>query len=215
MRPRRLGRLAGRSRMTLRRELVAFVSVALLVLFLVAGATYFFAEKIARDSARREAETSVSRLARVLVEPLIGNVLNGEPEDERDLDQIIDIRMSDGTLTKVVVWTAEGRVVYSSDKSLEDRLFPLTPELTAALNGQATSDIDDAPEVDEDGEITEPQLEVYVPLDVEGLDLAFEAYFSTSMIDDDATLLRSRTVPLAIGALIVLQMLQFPIAASM
>jgi signal transduction histidine kinase len=57
---------------------------------------------------------------------------------------------------------------------------------------------------------------VYVPVQAEdGTPLAVEAYFSAAMVEEDASALRRRAVPLALGALVVLQLLQFPIAASM
>src|SRR4051812_21590929 len=113
---RRLGRGPFRRGGVLRRELVAFVAVALVVFFAVAALTILVTEKIARDSARREAEVTASRMAQFLVQPLLDNVLNGEPEDQRDLDQIVKIRMSDGSITDVFVWDADGKILYSSDK---------------------------------------------------------------------------------------------------
>src|SRR4051812_2836659 len=212
---RRRGRRRFRRGAPLRRELVAFMVIAFVVFFAVAAITILLTEKLARDSARRAAETTASRMARSLVEPLLGNVLNGEPEDARDLDQIIDIRRRDGSITEVFVWTADGTIVYSSDKSRVNEYVPPTPELTAAVNGAITSDIDTDSEVGAPDLHVEPQLEVYTPITANGERLAFEAYFSTAMIEEDAALLRQRTLPLALGTLVVLQLLQFPIAASM
>ncbi|MGY1742641.1 MULTISPECIES: sensor histidine kinase [unclassified Blastococcus] len=201
--------------MTLRRELVAFVTVALVALFLVAAGTYLLAGRIARDRALREAEGTVTRLADVLIEPLISNVLDGEEEDLRDLDQVVAIRLSDGSMTRIVVWEADGEVVYSSDEDLRGRRIPPSPELTAAIEGRVSSDIDEEPETEGPGQEAGSQLEVYAPLDAGDRRLALEAYFDTAMVEEDADLLRWQAVPLALGALIVLQLLQFPIAASM
>jgi two-component system NarL family sensor kinase len=213
---RDIGRLNGRSRITLRRELVAFVCIALVVLFAVGAVTYVLAGEVARDSARREAEASVSRLAEYLVQPLIENVLAGEPEDRRDLREIIEVRLSDRSVTEVIVWRPDGSVIFSSDEQLEDRSFPPPPELLAAAEGRVATQLDeDAADPGEPVRHSEPQLEVYVPMDAGSERLVFEAYFSTTMIEDDAALLRRRAVPLALGALVVLQLLQFPIAASM
>jgi two-component system NarL family sensor kinase len=212
---RRLGLSTFRRGGALRRELVAFVAVALVVLFAVAAITILITEKLARDSARREAEIAASRMAEFLVQPLLDNVLNGELEDQRDLDEIMDIRMRDGSITEVFVWNAEGLILYSTDGNRIGTRVPPTPELLAAIDGDVTSDIDDDSEVDEPDLHAEPQLEVYAPISAGGRSLAFEAYFSTAMIEEDAALLRQRTLPLALGTLVVLQVLQFPIAASM
>ncbi|WP_448627929.1 sensor histidine kinase [Geodermatophilus sp. URMC 64] len=215
MPPRRLGLPTLRRGGALRRELVAFVAVALVVLFAVAAITILITEKLARDSARREAELTTSRMAELLVEPLLGNVLNGETEDQNDLDQILRIRMRDGSITEVFVWNEEGVMLYSPDRDRIGTKVQPTPELLAAIDGDVTSDIDDDSEVDDVDLHAEPQLEVYAPISAGGRDLAFEAYFSTAMIEQDAALLRQRTLPLALGTLVVLQVLQFPIAASM
>ncbi|MGY1603322.1 ATP-binding protein [Geodermatophilus sp. SYSU D00815] len=199
----------------LRREIVAFISIALVVLTLVVAVTLVITDKIARDNAQREAERTVSRLATVLVEPLLTNVLRGEEEDRRDLDQILGVRKSDGSLTEVFVWTAQGQIVYSTDPAQVGRQITPTPELRAAIGGDVVSTIEEASEVDDDDVRAEPQLEVYVPIEAAEEQLALEAYLSASTIDDEAALLRSRAVPLTIGALLVLQLLQFPIAASM
>ncbi|MGY1771160.1 sensor histidine kinase [Blastococcus sp. SYSU D00813] len=210
----RPGRRAGSSRLALRRELVAFVAIALVVLFVVAALTYALAGRIAADSARREAEDAAERLARILVAPLIGNVLAGEAEDRRDLDQILDIRMSDGSVTEVLVWDDEGQVVYATDPAKEGLRVSPSPELQAAIDGRTASDIEEESEGDETSHRGR-QLEVYVPMDAAGQRLVFEAYFDGARVDEDAALLRRRAVPLALGALVVLQLLQFPIAASM
>src|SRR4051794_32912831 len=170
---RRLGSRGFRRASGVRRELVAFVAVALVVFFAVAAITILITEKIARDSARREAENTTSRMAEYLVQPLLGNVIAGEPEDERDLDQIIDIRKSDGTITDVFVWTADGTIVYSSDKARVGTHVTPTPEMLAAINGKITSDIDRDSEVDAPALHKQPQLEVYAPISAAGERLAF------------------------------------------
>ena len=208
------GRRAGSSRLALRRELVAFVAIALVVLFVVAALTYVLAGRIAADSARREAEDAAERLARFLVAPLIGNVLAGEEEDRRDLDQILDIRLGDGSVTEVLVWSAEGEVLYATDPAKVGLTVTPSAELQTAIDGETASDIEEASEDDETSHAGD-QLEVYVPMEANGRQLVFEAYFDGAQVDDDAALLRWRAVPLALGALVVLQLLQFPIAASM
>src|SRR5215213_10162163 len=119
----------GGRRLGVRRELVAFVAVALIVLLAVAAATILITDRIARDSARREAEVTARRMASILVAPLLENVLKGEPEDQRDLDQIMRIRMRDGTVTAAFVWRAVGKIASATDKDFEGRTLALTPEL--------------------------------------------------------------------------------------
>ena len=58
-------------------------------------------------------------------------------------------------------------------------------------------------------------VEVYTPLTVDGQALAFEAYFSYDRIEREAAHLRGQILPMAIGALVALQLVQIPIAASL
>jgi len=58
-------------------------------------------------------------------------------------------------------------------------------------------------------------LEVYTPLEVDGESLVFEAYYSYDRIAREASALRWQIIPMAVGGLVVLQLVQIPIAASL
>jgi two-component system NarL family sensor kinase len=170
-----------------RREIVLFVSTAVVAFLAVGTGAYVLSAKIARDSALREAEESADRIASYMVRPLLSTVLAGEPEDRTDLDQLIASTAGDGALTAVLVWRDDGMIVYSSDPALERQRLPLTPEVAAAIDGRVVSDVGTGSEV----------------------------YFDSSRIDRDAALFRTRIVPVALGALVVLQAAQIPIAVSL
>jgi two-component system NarL family sensor kinase len=198
-------------RSPLRRELVVFLSVALLTLVAVGAGTIFISGRVARDTALDEAEQTGVRMARVLVEPLLAQTLAG---DRETLDRLLFDRLEDGSVTTVSVWTPDGQVVYSSDRLLEGRSVAPSAELAAA-GGELVSDLDSAPELGRPAVIDGPFLEIYAPMTVNGEPLVLQAYFSSSAIDRNASLLRSRVVPLAIGALVALQLVQGPIAVSL
>jgi signal transduction histidine kinase len=84
----------------------------------------------------------------------------------------------------------------------------------AAIGGDTVAEVDERPETAADGE---PQtlLEVYTPLTGPGEQLAFEAYFAYDGIARQAARLRGQIIPMAIGALVVLQLVQVPIATSL
>jgi signal transduction histidine kinase len=196
----------------LRRELVVFLTVALLTLLGVAAGAIFLSGLIAREAALDEAEQSAIRMARVLIEPLLGRALTGE---RTTLDHVLTDRLEDGSVTEVRVWTPSGLVVYSSERALEGRSVAPTDEMSAAAAGDVVSDLDGAPELGSPPASEGPFLEVYAPIEVEGQPFVFEAYFSAAVIDHNAALLRRRIVPLAIGSLAVLQLVQVPIAVSL
>jgi hypothetical protein len=159
-----------------------------------------------------EAEQTGVRVARVLVEPLLAQTLAG---DRETLDRLLFDRLEDGSVTTVSVWTPDGQVVYSSDRLPEGRSVAPSAELAAAAGGELVSDLDRAPALGRPAVIDGPFLEVYALMAVYGEPLVLQAYFSSSAIDRNASLLRSRVVPLAIGALVALQLVQVPIAVSL
>jgi signal transduction histidine kinase len=105
-------------------------------------------------------------------------------------------------------------VLWSTIEALAGRRPGLTGDLRTALAGDVVAHVDDDPETHY-GSRSGPLLEVYVPVDVGYGPMAVEAYFPTDSIDRQAALLRGEIVPLAVGALVVLQLIQLPIAASM
>jgi two-component system NarL family sensor kinase len=198
-----------------RGELVAILAVAVLAMLAVGTAIILISGKIARDSALQDAEDSATRLATYVLEPLLSDNAEDAPTNHEALDHVIDARLTDGSLELVVVWTAEGEVVYSSDPRLERERREPSDELLAAIGGKLVSDITDRAEVGLEGAAGTSLLEVYAPMRVDGEAVAFEAYFSTEMIDRDTAALRGQIVPLAVGAVAVLQLVQIPIVVSL
>jgi two-component system NarL family sensor kinase len=199
-----------------RRELTAFLAVALLVLVAVSGATIVLSERIARANALDDAQRAAVRLTNLLVAPVLREALAGVPGRWAELDRLVHNRMSDGSVGSVLVWTADGQVLYASDEELRGKAFEPSDELrAAALDGRTIADVDDDPEAAYRGMSDAPMLEVYVPLQADGRRLAVESYFRYDGIDRQAALLRGEIIPLAIGALVVLQLVQIPIAVSL
>jgi two-component system, NarL family, sensor kinase len=194
-----------------RRELAAFCATALLALLVVSAGTIWLSERIARTNALAEAERAADRLGALLVAPVLTDALAGVPGRWAELDRDVRNRMSDGSVTKMVVWRADGEILYASDPSLIGRDIEPSAELRAAIGGETVSDVDETPETGGEGAL----LEVYTPLHVPGEQLAFEAYFAYEGIDRQAALLRGEIIPMAIGALVLLQVVQIPIAVSL
>ncbi|MGY1634277.1 sensor histidine kinase [Geodermatophilus sp. SYSU D01186] len=195
----------------MRRELAAFCATALLALLVVSAGTVWLSERIARTNALAEAERGAERLGSLLVAPVLTDALAGVPGRWSELDRDVRNRMSDGSVTKMVVWRADGEILYASDPTLIGRDIEPSGELRAALDGETVSDVDESPETGGEGAL----LEVYTPLQVPGEHLAFEAYFAYEGIDRQAALLRGEIIPMAIGALVLLQVVQIPIAVSL
>jgi two-component system, NarL family, sensor kinase len=197
-----------------KRPLAIFVLSALLVSAAVATATVLISGNIARSSAVAEAERVAVRLADLLVTPLLHDALAGDAASWAELDRDLGHRMSDGSIVSVVVWTADGQVLWSTIDELEGQQFPVSEDLERALAGETVAALDEDPEALYDF-ASGPVLEVYVPIDIDGTPYVVETYLPADTIDEQASLLRGEIVPLAVGALVVLQLVQLPIAASM
>jgi signal transduction histidine kinase len=198
-----------------RQELAAFLAVALLVLVAVSAGTVLISERIARANALAEAERTATRLSRLLIAPLLTDYLRGVPGAFEDLDRIVGYRTSDGSVTSVVIWTGEGRVLYATHAEIIGERFTPSPELLTAVGGTVVANVDEAPETSYEGVAPGPMVEVYAPLTADGQSLAFEVYLSYEGIEREARLLRWQIIPMALGALVALQVVQIPIATSL
>ena len=195
------------------RYFTVFVVWALVVLVAVGTGTLLISERIARSTAVGEAERVAVRLANFLVAPLVRDALAGNRDAYDQLDRDLRNRMSDGSLVSVLVWRADGSIYYATVDELIGEQPGVSEDLATALDGEVVAHIDEDPETAY-GDVG-PLLEVYVPADAGDTPVVVEAYFATDGIEPQTSLLRWEIVPLSIGALVVLQLIQLPIAASM
>jgi signal transduction histidine kinase len=212
------GPLRRRARSWLRLEVVAFVLVPLLVLVAVAGATVLISERIARANALDQAESSATRFTRLMLAPLLEGALAGEPGRREELARTIANRLSDGSMTMVVVWSTDGEVLFSSRRETVGERYEPAADIRAAADGRTVSGIaeeGEAPEPLYEHGAEAPLVEVYVPVDLADERVVVEAYFSYDGIEQQAARFRNQMIPLAVGALVVLQLIQLPIATSL
>jgi two-component system NarL family sensor kinase len=199
-----------------RRALSAFLLLGAVALVVVSAGTYYLSETLARRSALAEAERTAVRLTESLVAPLLAEAFT-DPARYEDLRRIVDIRLSDRSIASIVVWNRTGVILWASKgDDLVGEQHPPSADLLAALGGEVVATIDDEPEASY-VEITDGRrmLEVYVPMQVGAENLVVEIYFGYDTIERQATLLRAEMVPVAVGSLLLLQLIQVPIAVSL
>jgi signal transduction histidine kinase len=192
-----------------------FLVVPLLVLLAISVGTGLLSERLARAKALNDAEQSAVRFTRYLIGPVLEDALAGVPGRWAELDRRVRDRLADRSITSVVVWNSAGRVVYSSAPAFRGRTFPPTPHLHAAVAGAVVSDVVDAPEPGQPAPSAGRSVEVYVPLRIGTLPLAVETYFGYDRIALEAARLRGEIIPVAVGALVALQLVQVPIGLSL
>ncbi len=93
------------------------------------------------------------------------------PELSKDSVEKIEAALSRDakslSVKEAKVWNLQGKVLFGTDKSLLDRVFPVTDELSGAANGRIEIDFDNEPHMDHDhpgAQITETLFEIYVPI---------------------------------------------------
>jgi two-component system, NarL family, sensor kinase len=216
-------------RLGVRRELALLVGLGLAVTLIVAAGATFVSLNVAQRQALQDSERITKRLAQLVTASGLPGHLNQVPEDSDALRRLVENRMSDGYLTEVTIWNAEGRILFSNRAQDEgDIVQPIPAGVPDAIAGRTTSAFeDDPPEADPSsggGASTPPgtdagasrYVEVYTPLAVPGQPpMAFEAYFDYGRVEQLADDLKRQIVPLALGPLLILQAILIPVAVSL
>jgi signal transduction histidine kinase len=214
-------------RLGARRELALLVGFGFLVMVAIGVGAAFATRSVAQDQALEDSERITMRMADLIMRPMLPKYLAKDPVGVGELERTIENRMSDGNLTEVTVWTADGLVLFSNKpQEIGERVEPPPDGVPQAIAGQVTSDFEDnAPEADTaatpasgsaDGRGPNRFVEVYVPLHVEGQPpLVFEAYYNYERVDQVARRLLQQTLPLVLVPLLILQLVQIPIAISL
>jgi two-component system NarL family sensor kinase len=212
-------RANGRPELTARGKIAVFYAVAVGTLLVLGAGAFVASRLVAREEALSDAERMTTRLANLVVAPLLRPALDGDAERLEELHRTVFNRMSDGYLTEVTVWAVDGRVVFSDDESLTGTQEPLPEEAAAAIrSGTIYAAFEDQPEVPtEYNSGSNPGfVEVYVPLELApGEVYAFEAYYDYGRVNEIANSLLRQILPLAFVPLVLLQLIQVPIAASL
>jgi signal transduction histidine kinase len=166
--------------------------------------------------AEREAERE-ARLAGVgVVAPAVTqDVLDGDLDAIRQLDDIVKQRVLMDPVVRVKLWTADGRIVYSDESRLIGEQFQLGEEEQAILHsGGIASELSDlqGPE-----NRFEPRgqrlLEVYFPIEGPGgRPLLYESYSRFSSIAASGRRVALDILPSLLAGLLVLQLANLALA---
>ncbi len=206
-------------RVGVRRELAIFYGAAAVALIVVSIGAVVASKSVAKSQALADAERMAGRLGSLVVSPILGDALNGVAGSaDQTSVRAISNRMKDGSLKQVTVWDRSGRIVWADDPAVIGTQQDPPPEVLAAIDdGVTSSDFDDQPEATGPDFVASEEgfVEVYTPFDVDGQTLAFEAYYDYARVDDTANGLLFQLIPLVLVPLLVLMLIQVPIAASL
>ena len=193
-----------------------FVLSALALLAVVGTIGVVGLHRTAESEALRQAGQRTQAVGEgVLAPELTEAVMRGDPAALRRFDRIVRTRVLRGPITRVKLWTPDGRVVYSDEQRLIGRRFPVSPELreAEASNGPH-ADISTLRSAENGFERGSGRLlEVYLPLwGPSGAEVIAETYQTTDLVDATSHHLWVSFTPVLLVALLALALAQVPLA---
>ena len=170
--------------------LARFTLVSLFLTLLIAvGLAWRLEVILEQDALSAVAENTVSQTANILDKNLttadLESALGGQRYDE--IDALIHNTLLSADIVRVKIWNRDGLLVYSDDKSILGKVFPIGEDMQAALRGETAAEVTDLQSeenVDERGEYSK-LFEVYVPLKPAGSqDIlgAYEVYYDLAKL---------------------------------
>jgi two-component system, NarL family, sensor kinase len=175
--------------------------------------------KTTTDQAIKEAQ-QVARLAGdgIVAPAVTPGVIRGDPAALRRLDHIVRSRVLEPPVVRVKLWNAQGRVLYSDAPPLIGLRFGLDrAELEALRDGGTDAEVSDLSRPENRYENGRGKLlEVYHGIRTpDGRRLLFEAYQYYSAVKASARSVWQSFLPALIGALVLLELVQIPLALSL
>ena len=200
------------------RQVGQFLAVGLVALAVVGLGTSIASRRIGEREAVAEARTRTLIKAQGLIEPVLDDaLLTGSPEARARIDARRADVMTD-QLVRMKLWSAAGTVVYSDEPQLIGTTYGLGEDERESIEtGRIEAEVSDLSGPENRFERSYGKLlEVYLPVRTPtGTPLLFEAYYRYDLVTDNGSRLWRNFAPIALGALICLQVVQIPLAWSL
>jgi signal transduction histidine kinase len=190
--------------------------VATLILGVVGVAVF-------RSQGRHEAIRDAKRVTRLvgegIVQPrLTDRLISGDPAAVRELDRIVRDQVLRDGVVRVKVWSTDGRILYSDEPRLIGSRYDLGKDKRAILRrGGVEAEVSNLSGPENRFEPRDQRLlEVYLPIRTpSGKQAVFESYQRFDSIASTGRRTWLAFLPALIGALVILQLVQLPLAARM
>ena len=209
----------GGATVSVTRAVAAFLVAGLVVLTATGAVLAVLQRRQAVTEAVRDARSLTSVMAHAVVGPVLSDAALVPGADGGSLDQLVKERVLGNWIVRVKIWDAKGRIVYSDDASLIGRVFPLPDEERRALTqeGPALAEVSNLSEPENVGEQQFGKLlQVYLGVRTkEGTPLLFETYQAYDTIRASSRAMWLDSLPVLIGALGLLYLVQIPLAYRM
>lgn len=211
--------LETRQRSVVRVTATQLMGLALAGLILLSIGTALASRHIAGDEALRVAGVRSTGIARQIAAPLVDEALRrGDPEARRKVDRALRPRMRDGSVSHMLVWDENGRILWSDERSLVRTQAELSDEVRELFGSRGLLTLEPGQRVEHPGLAPndEELVEVYVgALGADGRPFVFEAYVSPARIEADADDIFLDLLPVVLGGLLVFQLAMVPLTYSL
>jgi signal transduction histidine kinase len=199
--------------------MIQFMLVGAAALAIVAVALSVASQRVGQREAIVDTRSEALVKARGLVEPTLADgLLDGDPAAVQALDDIVTSDVLTSTLVRVKVWSEDGTILYSDEPRLIGSTYDLGEDDREALeSGFVDAEISDLSKPENRFERSRGKLlEVYLPISTpSGEKVLFEAYFLYDRVEDSGRRVWRSFAPIALGALLALEIVQIPLAYSL
>jgi signal transduction histidine kinase len=202
-----------------RTSMIRFALLSLAALVVLGTGIQLASGHVARSEAVRDSRMRSQGVTTGLVAPLVGGALrSGDQTARANLARAMETRIRDGSFAHVIVWDADGTVMWSDETALIGNRYHLTRGLKSALGSRRV--LSSMPgDDDRDGvQITgETKLvSVYVTArGVDGSPFLFEGLVSPDRIATERAQILREFLPLGLGGLLIFQLAMLPLAYSL
>ena len=195
-------------------------ALAGLIAFVIVGlATSIASRRIGEREAITDARSSTVFKAQGVVEPILTDDLAADSKTEiTRIDRVVRRDILDASIVRVKIWNPDGKILYSDEPRLIGEHYELgADELRSIESGAIDAGVSDLSKPENRYERTSGKLlEVYLPIRTPaGKTLLFEAYYRYSLVEHIGSRLWRSFAPIALGALLMLELVQILFAWSL
>jgi signal transduction histidine kinase len=195
-----------------------FAITGLVALVFIGAFTAFASRRVGTQQAIDEAKRVAFVSSTGIVTPVLDDDLLTMDREALDrIDAAVRASVLRGSLVRVKIWAEDGTILYSDEPRLIGERFEIGEDEQAIFTSdEQGAEVSDLSKPENRFETDSKLLEVYLRTETpSGTPLLFEAYFRYSGVTDVGRNLWAQFAPISIGALVVLQLVQIPLAWSM
>lgn len=171
---------------------VMFSIVSLLVTIIIAGVMAIYIQRELEQLALRQAAEAAAEQVDLFLKPNLKSTDLVGPinfASDQKVTALMEKILNDPHVVRVKIWNRDGLLIYSDEKELVGRYFPIDDDLQKALSGETIMDVSSlnkAENVLEKGRFGSQLMEIYVPLhvyDTTQILGSYEIYHDLAMVE--------------------------------